>query len=499
MVPDIRIRAANDRPVRKKAKYVVYWMVAYRRLHENFALERAVEWARRLERPLVILEPLRCDYRWASDRLHRFVVQGMRDNLRASERTPAFYYPYLEPEPGKGKGLLEALARQACVVVTDEFPSFFLPRMVRAAAKKLAVRLETVDSNGLLPMRAADRDFTTAHSFRRFLQKNLRPHLDELPRSSPLSGSGLPSLADLPARIVRRWPPASREWLIEEGSLESFPIDHSVAPTVRRGGERAARKDLRWFLNEALDGYADRRSTLEDSAGSGLSPYLHFGHVSPHEIFRAVAQYELWCPERIAETTDGNRTGWWGMRAGAESFLDQLVTWRELGYQSCSRRSDYHRYDSLPAWARQTLAEHAADPRPHIYTLRQLEAAETADPLWNAAQTQLVRDGTIHNYLRMLWGKKILEWTSSPRRALQVMIHLNNKYALDGRNPNSYSGIFWVLGRYDRPWGPERPVFGKIRYMSSENTARKMRTHDYLARYGDGAQKTPAARGRPVK
>jgi deoxyribodipyrimidine photo-lyase len=168
------------------------------------------------------------------------------------------------------------------------------------------------------------------------------------------------------------------------------------------------------------------------------------------------------------------------MSASAEAFLDQIVTWRELGFNLCWQRSDYDRYDSLPDWARRTLAAHARDRREHVYTLEQFEAAATHDPLWNAAQRQLVREGRIHNYLRMLWGKKILQWTPGPEAALAVMLELNDKYAVDGRDPNSCSGIFWVLGRYDRAWGPERPVFGTVRYMSSENTARKVRVKEYV-------------------
>jgi deoxyribodipyrimidine photo-lyase len=173
------------------------------------------------------------------------------------------------------------------------------------------------------------------------------------------------------------------------------------------------------------------------------------------------------------------------MSQAAEAFLDQLVTWRELGFNFCSRRDDYDRFDSLPDWARRSLAEHAADPREHVYSVDELAAARTHDPLWNAAQRQLVREGRIHNYLRMLWGKKILQWARSPEDALEAMIELNNRYALDGRDPNSYSGISWVLGRFDRPWAPERPIFGKIRYMSSENTARKLKVKEYIRRYGD--------------
>jgi deoxyribodipyrimidine photo-lyase len=196
-----------------------------------------------------------------------------------------------------------------------------------------------------------------------------------------------------------------------------------------------------------------------------------------------VAEREAWSPTSVTPGGKGARSGWWGTSAPAEAFLDQLVTWRELGYVFCHRRPDHARYDSLPDWCRATLAEHESDPRPHLYDLDAFDAADTHDDLWNAAQNQLRHEGRIHNYLRMLWGKKILHWSESPRAALEVMIELNNRYAVDGRDPNSYSGIFWVLGRFDRAWGPERPVFGKVRYMASANTRRKLRVGAYLERW----------------
>ena len=173
------------------------------------------------------------------------------------------------------------------------------------------------------------------------------------------------------------------------------------------------------------------------------------------------------------------------MSGSAENYLDQLVTWREVGYNFTAHRPDYDRYESLPAWAQTTLEDHAGDKRHTVYTLEQFEAAKTHDALWNAAQIQLAREGYIHNYMRMLWGKKILEWSASPTIAASILIELNNKYGLDGRNPNSYSGIFWCLGRYDRAWGPVRPIFGKIRYMSSENTARKFSVKNYIREYSN--------------
>jgi deoxyribodipyrimidine photo-lyase len=172
------------------------------------------------------------------------------------------------------------------------------------------------------------------------------------------------------------------------------------------------------------------------------------------------------------------------MSPSAEAFLDQLVTWRELGFLFATYEPEYERYESLPEWARATLEDHASDPRPDVYTLEQLAAAATGDALWNAAQRQLTHDGVIHNYLRMLWGKRIIEWTAHPREALHVMVELNNRYALDGRDPNSYSGIFWVLGRFDRGW-PERPIFGKVRSMSSTATRRKVCVERYLERWGE--------------
>lgn len=182
-----------------------------------------------------------------------------------------------------------------------------------------------------------------------------------------------------------------------------------------------------------------------------------------------------WDPSRLADRPTGRREGWWGLPPGAEAFLDELVTWRELGYGFCFHRADYDRYASLPDWARRTLDDHAVDRRPELYSRRALETAATADPVWNAAQHQLLVDGRIHNYLRMLWGKKVLAWSRSPRAALLTLIELNNKYAVDGRDPNSYTGIFWTLGRFDRPWGPVRPIFGTVRYMSSSATLRKLR------------------------
>jgi deoxyribodipyrimidine photo-lyase len=189
-----------------------------------------------------------------------------------------------------------------------------------------------------------------------------------------------------------------------------------------------------------------------------------------------------WTPEELRVHQRGKREGYFCDDADANAFLDQALTWRDVGQQwHWSRRRDVESLvTALPPWAFATLQAHVGDRRPHLYTREQLEAGETHDALWNAAQRELVATGTIHNYLRMLWGKKVLEWSASPAEAYRTLEQLNNKYALDGRDPNSYSGILWCFGAFDRPWAPERPVFGSVRYMSSENTARKFKLGPYL-------------------
>ena len=486
MVDELRIRRLNDAPLRVDGDYVLYWMVAARRSRWNMALERAAEHAREQGCPLVVLEALGCRNRWASDRMHRFVLDGMRDNLDAFARTPLTYHPYVEPTPGAARGLLEALAARACVVVTDDWPCVFIPRLQAAAAERLDVCLEAVDGNGVLPMRAAPRVFPTAHGFRGFLQRNLKPHLAAQARPDPLAGQGLAQAPPLPGPIVERWPAATRDELESAAFLASLDIDHGVPAAPVPGGAVEAGRRLEVFLGGRLARYADRNDP-DDGVTSELSAHLHFGHISSQEIVSRILDEEGVRVDDLPEGGAGKRAGWWGASPAAEGFLDQVVTWRELGFNMCWQREDHDRYDSLPPWAQETLEIHAGDRREHVYPYEVFDEAATHDEIWNAAQRQLREQGCIHNYLRMVWGKKILEWSPSPQVALEVMIELNNRYALDGRDPNSYSGIFWILGRYDRAWGPERPVYGKIRYMSTANTRRKLRLKGYLARWSGEA------------
>ena len=421
-------------------------MVAARRTRANFGLQHAVDTAAALGRPLVIFEPLRVDYRWASDRLHHFVIDGMAAQARALAARPVVYLPHVERTAGDGARLFDWLATRATAIVTDDSPASFLPRALARAANRLDVRLEAVDSNGLLPIRSAPRVFPTALGFRAHLQRTLRPHLAAWPGDIRWEALPPPVRLDLPPD--ERLQPTPVDHLQAPSTLlAGLPIDHGVAAVATPGGAEAARRALGEFVEHRLRHYATRRNDPDAAGTSGLSPYVHFGHIGAHEVFQAVMTADRWTTRKLSPRGGGKREGWWGASPAAEAFLDQLVTWRELGLNLCTLGPDYDRYTSLPAWARATLAAHAGDPRPWTYTIDRLTRAATHDPVWNAAQRQLLREGWMDNYLRMLWGKKILEWSPSPEAAFDAMVAIMDRLALDGRDPNSYTGYGWTLGR----------------------------------------------------
>ena len=358
-VPAQRVSALNDEPINRSGKYVLYWMVAFRRKRWNHALERACEQAEELRVPIVVFEPLRVGYRWANERHHAFVLDGMRHNATSFEDTAAHYLPYVEREEGQGKGLLEHLARDAAVVVTDDYPCFFLPRMTRAAAERLAVRLEAVDSNGLLPVRLSDKIHARAHGFRRFAQKNLASQLAGAPKEDAIAEASIPSLDSTLIGIdLNRWPVG-----INDIDLAVLPIAHDVATSPLKGGEGAGRARLRSFLQRDLAHYGDGRNHPDEDRASGLSPWLHFGHLSAHEVFSEVVATEDWSRQKLPAKPNGSRHGWWQLSPSVESFLDELITWRELGYSTSALDPSYDQFDSLPEWAKDTLAQHANDPR----------------------------------------------------------------------------------------------------------------------------------------
>jgi deoxyribodipyrimidine photo-lyase len=363
-VPAVRIRALNDRQLDSGRGYVLYWMTAFRRLTANFALQRAVELARDTGRPLLVFEPLRVDYPFASDRLHCFVLDGMAEHAQALAHTPVTYFPYVEPSPGAARGLLQDLASRAVAVVADDYPCFFLPRMLESAARQVDARLECVDGNGLLPVRETPRTFATALSFRAHMQRSLPAQIEAWPSELNLHDLPAPAADLIPESTRTRWPPAPAADLTNpDRLLERLPIDHHVSAVPLKGGATAAATHLRRFIDQTLPAYADRHSHPDDDATSRLSPWLHFGHISAHQVFEAVMTKERWTSRSLGRAAGGKRADWWGVSAGAEAFLDQLITWREIGFNMCATRpTDYWTFESLPIWALATLEIHSVDP-----------------------------------------------------------------------------------------------------------------------------------------
>ena len=483
--PASRIRVLNDRDPDPGKPYVLYWMTTARRTGWNHALDHAVHLASTIGKPLVVFEALGLRYPYPSVRHHQFVLDGMAENAAALRSRGATVLTAVATRIGSTKNLLHTLSAHSCAVITDETAFPFLRGLARQAARA-PVHAVAVDSIGTLPLSAATRAFPTAHSFRRHLQKSLPAHLHAAPHPDPLGAVDLPGTPVLPdlspwASVV------GHNGLPDDLDLASLPLDHSVGATACRGGSAAAVERWRDFLESRLDHYADGRNHPDDAGSSGLSPWLHHGHFSTFQALSEIGERYDWHPDMLTPGGRGSRTGWWGLPAGPEAFLDEIITWREVGQVFAWHEPVAHEWDTLPAWARTTLDAHANDPRPETYDRETLEAADTADPIWNAAQRELVRTGRMHNYLRMLWGKKVLQWSDTPQQALETLLYLNDKYALDGRDPNTLAGVGWVFGRFDRAWGPERPIFGKTRYMTSDSTARKLRLRRYLERWGPAA------------
>jgi deoxyribodipyrimidine photo-lyase len=473
-----RLRRLNEAKTNTRGAYVLYWAQAYRRLCHNHALDYALRCAGEMQKPLVVYEGLRLDYPWASRRLHRFVLEGMRDNAADADALGLSYWPYVETREQPARGLLRKLADRAALVVTDDFPGFIVPGQSAALARQTTAPVFAVDANSVVPLALLGPAVGAAAHLRPRIHRAFAEAWAHRAAREPVVPTTACARVEAP---FDAWDPGT----LEE-SLDSLPLDRSVpeVPGVV-GGRRAAKARLRGFLKKRLRGYAeDRSSPTSPKAGhaSGLSPYLHFGHIAIEEVVGAVlATTGDWSPEELRVHNRGKREGYFSDDADVNAFLDEALTWRDVGLNwHRTRRADAASLErALPGWALATLGAHAEDERAHVYTSEEWEAGATHDPLWNAAQRELVATGTIHNYLRMLWGKKVIEWSSTPAEAYLTLEHLNNKYALDGRDPNSYTGILWCFGLFDRPWAPERPALGVLRYMSSDNTARKFKLGPY--------------------
>ena len=447
-----RVILLNDKPVNIKAKYVLYWMQMYKRVDSNHALIYAIRRANELQLPLVVYEGLKYYYPWASDRLHTFILEGVEEKRREFERIGIRYVFYLQRDADSPKQTVARLAKDAALIVTDDFPCFIIPEHNRRIVERAEIPVYAVDSNGIIPMSKFDKEEYAAYTIRPKINKLLDRYLKPLPfETVDIQSVGLEV--------------DCTETVVTENNIASLvagcDIDHSVKPSEHyHGGTANGRRRLKKFIEEILPDYDKARSKPDRDGSSRLSSYLHFGFLSPLEIALAVQNADA--PQE-----------------SIDAYLEELIVRRELSYNMSLHNEHYDSLAALPAWVQKTMREHGTDERSFVYSLEQLEAGETHDELWNAAQHEMVVTGEMHNYVRMLWGKNVIAWSPSYEVAFETLVHLNNKYCLDGRNPNSYAGILWCFGKHDRPW-MERTVFGTIRYMTSGSTGKKFDSKRYI-------------------
>jgi len=454
----LRAQTLNPLRIQPEGEFVLYWMQSTHRFEENWALRYATLEANRLGKPVVIYQGLNPHYEHASDRIHAMIVGNAVELNRRAESLGYTYLFHLRHQVAGDNRVIDRLARRATLVVTDAFPTAGIDERSARVAARLPCRMVAVESHAVVPAAAFQKEEWAARTIRPKIAKlrdfSLEPVLDEPPRVQ-LSPALRQSL-DIDAL-----PLATIDVAIEVARCD---IDHSVpaVPQVQPGLS-AARTRLLAFCADALPHYAERRNDPGDPDGSSrLSPYLHFGQISAAEVARTVGEH--------------------GEPAEVDKFYDELLTWRELALNFCTRNRRFATLDGLPNWVRENMVRHAADPRDYVYDLATFEAAATHHPLWNAAQRELVATGSIHNVMRMYWGKYIVLWSATFADALQIMITLNNKYGLDGRDPSSYAGIQWCLGKFDRPW-TRRPVLGTIRYMSIDLAYKKFDARTYERRW----------------
>lgn len=445
MIQPERIHELNDKPIRR-GRYVVYWMQASQRAACNHALEFAARRADDLGQPLVVLFGLTDDYPEANERHYAFLLEGLRqarDDLR--RRGIRFVLRRRSPESAAVE-----MADKASLLVTDRGYTRHQKAWRTHVAGHAPCHVVQVETDAVVPVEAAsDRQ--------EYAAATLRPKLHRLwPRYLvPLEEAG-PRRDSLSMRL------AGESLDDIDGLLAGMRIDRSARRvTAFVGGASQAERYLQAFLDEKLQHYAGRRNDPSLDIQSHQSPYLHFGQVSPLRIALRV------------------RAAAGAPRAAIDAYLEELLVRRELAINFVHYCPRYDAYEALPDWARRTLEEHAADRRPALYTRRQLESARTADDYWNASMREMLATGKMHNYMRMYWGKKVLEWSRAPRQAFRVLLYLNNKYFLCGRDPNGWANVAWCFGLHDRPWR-ERPVFGKVRYMNAAGLERKFDIDAYV-------------------
>jgi deoxyribodipyrimidine photo-lyase len=453
----LRTLPLNAKRLQPEGEFVLYWMQTTQRLEDNWALRMATIEADRVGKPLLVHQGLDPSYTYASARFHTFVMQGAREMARRAESVGLTYRFALRRRRDDDRRVLDRLAARAALVVTDLFPTAGVPERSQRFADRVNCRVLAVDSVGVVPAASFHKEEYAARTIRpkiaKLLDLVLEPVDDRLPRRT-MSPALLASLGvdwldigrcDIAAEVAR------------------CEIDHEVGPVATQGGLTQARARLHGFVRGGLRDYAERRRHPSDDGGSSrLSPYLHNGMISPLEVVAAVRQG--------------------ASAAQGEAFLNEMLTWRELSLNFCLRNPGHGSLAALPDWVQRSMRAHADDQRAVTYSLEALEGAASHDAIWNAGQRELVETGQMHNVVRMLWGKSVITWTETYGQALAWLLHLNNKYGLDGRDPNSFAGIQWCFGKFDRPFA-SRPVWGTIRPMSLERAHSKYDVARYIARW----------------
>lgn len=456
--PRVLVRRAGT-PL-KDGKCVVYWMQRAQRGLDNPALDTAIRVANELGLPVVAFFSAISNFPNANLRHYVFLNQGLVDIEEALQERGVGFVVRRPPNNALEKFLEEV---QAAMVIGDENPCREPERWRQVLAGRIRMPFWTVDADVLIPSNLYGKKMYALRIFRPHFQKAIPTYLVEPEKVEP-----------------------QHEWKAPQG-LESFAVrdditrgwknlDRSVGPVDSfTGGTRAGLKLLDEFINQKLTHYEVQRNHPETNGTSQMSPYLHYGHISPLTISL-----------EVKKAADAGKVP----RSAADSYINELIGWRELSINFVKYTPNYDQYECGENWAQTTLREHARDRRDPVYELGQMERGETYDEMWNAAQLQMTRYGWMHNYMRMYWAKKVLEWAPTPQKAFEWSIYMNDKYFLDGRDPNGYAGVAWtIVGKFDRAWG-ERPIFGKIRYMSGTSTGRKFDSKKYIRQIKSGSAKT---------
>lgn len=449
-----RVTQLNSKKEDPSKSYVLYWMHMTHRTKWNFALKLAIEKANEHGLPLIVYQGLNDDYPHASDRIHTFILEGVKELYKSFDKLGINYGFYLVN--GKKKPILRKLVADAALVVSDDFPAFLAPKFNKKVSSKNPVAYYVVDSHTTVPANCLEKEEWAAYTIRTKIHKKLDEVLTpfKMPKLRNKKKIKLPSYFLKPGFDVKK-------------EVSKLDIDHEIKPTRFKGGESEARKLLKKFISKKLTDYDKKRNDPAEDSLSCMSPYLHFGMISPVDIAMQVLQKTNKTPSVVKQ------------KNSVASYLEELIVRRDLAFNFCKFNNNYDNFKGLSDWAKKTLNEHRKDKREHTYTKKQFEEAKTHDEAWNAAQKEMVCTGKMHGYMRMYWCKKILEWTKSPEDAFKIAIYLNDKYELDGRDPNGYAGIAWSIGgKHDRAW-PERPIFGKVRYMAQSGLKKKFDVEDY--------------------